>query len=163
MIGADRLAYPPNHIEADNRLSWMLGRLEERFGRDAYYVHLTRNREKVIDSFAARARSGIMKAYRDGILMRHGEAEDSHVREIAADYVDTVTANIRIFLRDKPNRMDFALENARQDWPRFWEWVGAEGDYEASLAEWNEQHNRRALPPSMTERLTRKLTAMLGE
>ncbi|MEJ1383421.1 MAG: hypothetical protein RPV21_03475, partial [Candidatus Sedimenticola sp. (ex Thyasira tokunagai)] len=32
LIGDRRLAYPQNHIEADNRLSWLLGRLEHTYG-----------------------------------------------------------------------------------------------------------------------------------
>ncbi len=27
-VGPERLSYPSNHIEADNRLSWFLGRLD---------------------------------------------------------------------------------------------------------------------------------------
>ena len=29
-IGAQRFNYPQDHIEADNRLSWLLGRLDEK-------------------------------------------------------------------------------------------------------------------------------------
>ena len=47
LTGPDRFAYPPRHIEADNRLSWMLGRLEQAYGADAAYVHLTRDAEAV--------------------------------------------------------------------------------------------------------------------
>ncbi|MEW8461604.1 MAG: hypothetical protein AB2653_14955 [Candidatus Thiodiazotropha endolucinida] len=43
LTGKQRLSYPDNHIEADNRLCWLLGRLEREYGNDAYYVHLTRN------------------------------------------------------------------------------------------------------------------------
>jgi hypothetical protein len=42
-LGPDRLAYPDNHIEADNRISWFLGRLDKVFGRDACYIHLMRD------------------------------------------------------------------------------------------------------------------------
>ncbi len=41
--GYNRLQYPAHHIEADNRLSWFLGRLENKYGDDAFYVHLKRN------------------------------------------------------------------------------------------------------------------------
>ena len=47
------LEYPDRHIEVDNRLSWFLGRLDERYP-DAYYVHLLRRREDVVQSFARR-------------------------------------------------------------------------------------------------------------
>ena len=48
--GKQRLNYPENHIEADNRLSWLLGRLDNTYGDDAFYVHLNRNIEDTIAS-----------------------------------------------------------------------------------------------------------------
>ena len=42
--GNQRLAYPRNHIEADNRLSWFLGKLDQEYGDNAVYVHLLRDR-----------------------------------------------------------------------------------------------------------------------
>jgi hypothetical protein len=32
----EKLSYPRNHIEADNRLSWCLGVLNDRYGASAY-------------------------------------------------------------------------------------------------------------------------------
>ena len=62
-IGSDRFAYPPNHIEVDNRLAWMLGRLEQSFGKDAFYVHLKRKPEAVArsrESFTGRFLADIL-------------------------------------------------------------------------------------------------------
>lgn len=140
MLGADRLAYPPNHIEADNRLSWLLGRLEAVYGDDAYYVHLTRDRVQVAASFARRADFGIMKAYREGILL-HEETQQSDAGALANDYIDTVEANIALFLKNKSHKMEFRLEQAQGDFTRFWSWIGAEGDLDAALAEWAVRHN----------------------
>src|SRR5262245_39334592 len=67
LVGPDRLDYPPNHIEADNRLSWFLGRLERTYGNDAFYVHLKRQDAATARSFAQRYQYGIIKAYRDAI------------------------------------------------------------------------------------------------
>jgi len=150
-LGADRLAYPDRHIEADQRLSWFLGRLDEAYGDRARYVHLTRDPDAVARSWARRFQvlGGIAPAYRDAIL---GDASNpgriSRV-EAATDYVATVTSNIRLFLKDKTHRMDFALENAEADFRRFWDWIGAEGDYAAAAAEWRLRHDtetRRARP-----------------
>ena len=58
LLGNERLAYPPNHIEADNRLSWFLGRLDREYGDDAFYVHLVRNTKDVARSYARRFTSG---------------------------------------------------------------------------------------------------------
>ena len=138
-LGAARLDYPDDHIEADNRLCWMLGRLEERFGDDAFYVHLYRDREATAASFARRTGFGIMRAWREGVLLRDGE--DADPLELARDYVDAVEANIRLFLKDKPRQLEVRLEQAAQDFPRFWQAIGAEGDLDAALAEWQVRHN----------------------
>lgn len=142
LIGPDRLAYPDRHIEADNRLSWLLGRLERAYGDRAAYVHLTRERSASAASFARRAGFGIMKAYREGILLE-GEAGQS-AYDIALDYLDTVEANIARFLADKPRQMAFRLEHAEEDFAAFWRWIGAEGDLAAALAEWRTRYNASA-------------------
>jgi hypothetical protein len=54
LIGNQRLAYPDNHIEADNRLAWFLGRLEAAYGDRAIYVHLRRDPLKTARSFEKR-------------------------------------------------------------------------------------------------------------
>ena len=43
-----RLGYSENHIEADNRLSWFLGRLDQKFGSEAFYVHLSRDKSATV-------------------------------------------------------------------------------------------------------------------
>jgi hypothetical protein len=138
-IGDDRFAFPDNHIEVDNRLSWLLGRLDEKFGREAFYVHLTRDSQLTAISLDKRwtVQHGIMPAYRNGILS--GSGADS--LDVCMDYVAATNANIRMFLKDKPNQMHFALESAERQWPEFWSRIGARGDLEASLSEWTVKHN----------------------
>lgn len=136
-----RLDYPANHIEADNRLSWMLGRLQKRWdASDAFYVHLKRDREATARSFALRLEqgTGIIAAYKSGVLMGARRAEPL---DICRDYVDTVTANIELFLADKPNVMTINLETAIDEFPQFWRRVGMEGDLSAALSEWGVRHN----------------------
>lgn len=139
-VGAERLAYPRRHIEADNRLSWLLGRLDAAYGDSAWYVHLTREREAVASSFARRAEFGIMKAYREGILLHEGVSEVSDLA-VAQDYIDTVEANIDLFLAHKSRTMRFSLENAKDDFRFFWDWIGATGEKAKALAEWDTRHN----------------------
>ncbi|MEJ1353626.1 MAG: hypothetical protein RPU39_02875 [Candidatus Sedimenticola sp. (ex Thyasira tokunagai)] len=142
LIGDKRLAYPQNHIEADNRLSWLLGRLEHTYGNRAHYLHLRRDPTLTSASFAKREEMGIMKAYREGILL--GGEPGQPARDVAADYIDTVESNIELFLRDKSHQMTFHLENAKEDFGRFWEWIGAEGNREQALMEWDTHHNASA-------------------
>lgn len=138
-IGAQRLDYPVDHIEADNRLSWFLGRLDRTYGETAYYVHLTRNKEDSTTSLSKRIDFGIMKAYEQGILM-HGEHE-APAHDIAGDYIDTIESNIKLFLRDKTNKMDVSLENIRIDYERFWTNINASGDLKLALKEWDINYN----------------------
>lgn len=149
LVGDDRFAYPPNHVEADNRLSWLLGRLDATYGRNAKYVHLIRDPASVVRSFERRWNDefGIIRAYRKSIIMRCKEEDRARV---CMDYVDTVTANIRAFLKDKPQWIEFRVENAEGDWKEFWKWCGADGDLEASLREWSVAYN------SSTEREGRR-------
>ncbi len=149
LIGPQRLAYPDRHIEADNRLSWFLGRLERAYGDRAFYVHLRRDPEATARSFARRRHFGILHAYHRGILL--GADPEPDGLELARDYLETVEANIALFLRGKSRVLEARLEHLREDFLRFWEAIGAEGDLEAALAELAIRHNRSpegGAPPS---------------
>lgn len=142
LLGAARLAYPPDHIEADNRLSWLLGRLDAAFGDRAAYVHLTRDPEAVAQSYARRAGYGIIRAYRQDILMGHlaGNRRRDPL-DACRDYVATVTANIELFLRDKSQVLPVRLETIRDDFDTFLGWIDASGDLAAARAELSVRHN----------------------
>lgn len=139
-LGEKRLAYPDNHIEADNRLSWFLGRLDEKYTNNAFYVHLTRNRSDVINSFNKRENFGIMKAYKEGILL--GGEKSQSINNIAEDYIETIESNIHLFLKDKSNKMNFNLESANDDFKIFWDFISAEGNLNSALAEWKINYNK---------------------
>jgi len=146
LFGPERLAYPPRHIEADNRLSWFLGRLDRIYGKEAFYVHLRRERNAAARSFARRRDFGILRAYHEGILL--GADPRADALALAHDYLETVDANIELFLRDKPKVMTAELERLDEDFQRFWHAIGAEGDLEAARAVLKIRHNRssQALP-----------------
>ncbi|MEI4231627.1 hypothetical protein [Roseovarius sp. D22-M7] len=139
MIGDERIAYPCNHIEADNRLAWLLGRLDHRYGGHAFFVHLLRQESAVAESYSKRLwwEGSIPRAYRDGILMLNQSTDF----DVCLDFVRTVNANIEFFLRDKQNKMEFNLEAAEDDFEKFWYLVGAEGNLTAALDEWKHNSN----------------------
>lgn len=143
-IGADHFRYPPNHIEADNRLSWFLGPLEEEFGDEALYVHLLRDRNATAKSFLNRYDTGIIKAYSEDILL--GSTRSLSPLHICQDYYDTVNSNITVFLKNKSNVMRVYLENIENDFPLFWKRIGAEGDFKAAMTEWSTPKNVTAPP-----------------
>jgi len=140
MLGEDRLDYPKNHIEADNRLSWILGRLDEKYGEDAFYVHLKRNDIDTAYSFTKRYDFGIIQAYRgNGIVP--GLPEEHDPMSVTLDYCNTVNSNIELFLKDKPKKMTIHLENIRTDFTKFWNLINAEGDLLSALAEFSINYN----------------------
>lgn len=96
-IGPAHFNYPDNHIESDNRLSWFMGELDEKFGDDAFYVHLIRNKQDTVKSFNKRWKNhiSINKAFLTRILNTPIEKTDKETRYKATSlFYDTVNANI---------------------------------------------------------------------
>lgn len=138
LIGA-RLYYPDNHIEADNRLSWMLGPLEEFYKRNVFYVHLIRDPDQVALSFIRRAKNpdSIINGFQRYIASsKKGEP----VQNVASMYVHTVRANITSFLSDKQH-MVIDIDTPREDFANLWTAIGAEGNLAAALKEFNTRYN----------------------
>lgn len=164
MLGEGRLDYPKNHIEADNRLSWFLGRLDSHYGNNAIYVHLKRDSKATAISYSKRLFSnGIMSAYKKGIFMTLPESISN--LSIALDLCNTVNSNIELFLKDKDKKMEFNIENAKEDFLRFWELIGAEGDIEAAFLEFETCYNCTRIeeykPPPLLLRIFRKLIRLV--
>lgn len=139
LIGNERLKYSENHIESDNRLSWMLGRLDKVYGNDAFYVHLIREKKATAESFNQRWMGNflIIKSYSEGILNRKTQS----IKE-CLDYYDTVNSNISLFLKDKENKMTIRLEEIEEKFPEFWNKINARGDLESALEELKIKHNK---------------------
>ncbi|MCX2840253.1 glycosyltransferase [Microbulbifer thermotolerans] len=133
-----RFNFPDYHIEVDNRLAWMLGYLESEYGDSAIYVHLSRNPMSIARSYNQRWHTdlSIIKAYTHGILKRDSEGLDDCI-----DYVGTVEKNIKHFLKDKSKVVKINAENFEQDFTKFWEYIGAKGDFEAAIKTFQVHHN----------------------
>jgi hypothetical protein len=159
LLGEAHFDYPDSHVESDNRLAWLLGRLDQRFGDRAFYVHLTRETARVAESWARRSHTGMMNAYRHAILWHC--PKDATPLEVALDYCDTVEENIRLFLRDKSHWMPLRLEEGRERFPEFWRRIGAEGDLEAALAEFDIRHNAAWQQPRAEPGLLRGIGSKL--
>lgn len=145
-LGDDRLDYPDNHVEIDNRLIWYSGRMQEKFGDKPYYVHLLRRESEVAASYAARYRysRGIMKAWHKAVRLDPTERfyqRNVPVIESAQDMVRALNENIRLFLRDKTQVMTIDIADINDAFPRFWSWIGGQGDLDAAMKEWNVRHN----------------------
>ena len=126
----DRLIYPRDHIEVDNRLAWFLGSLDALYGDTPLYVHLRRDAESVARSYARRwhIRSGIMPAFASGIVMRRRLEREA--MKSARLMVATVRNNIELFLRDKTNVLRVDLEEPHGAFDKMWHMIDAQGDLE---------------------------------
>jgi hypothetical protein len=139
-IAGDRLNYPDHHIEADNRLSWFLGRLEAKYGDNAVYAHLKRNDNDVANSFTKRYKSGIIKAYRDdGVLL--GVSQKETPQSICLDYCNTVNSNIEMFLKNKSFKITLNLEDINTDFKKFCDLINADVDISIALSEFDNKYN----------------------
>lgn len=134
--GPSRTAYPANHIEVDNRLLWFLDRLPD----DAFYVHLTRDKQKIVNSFVSRYHhksKGILRAWKKHVLCN---TKDS-LEDVAWDYVNTGMNTIDTFISRRRLTMMMDIDTITDVWPEFWTRIGAEGDYEKSIQEFSIHHN----------------------
>lgn len=165
MLANDRFNYPDNHIEADNRLSWLLGRLDEKYGDNAIYVHLKRNDDETARSLVRRYYFGMIKAYRrDGVLL--GLPEESDSRAVALDYCHTVNSNIELFLKYKTKKIVVDIGNIENDFTSFFEYIGAKGNVKAALAEFNIKYNSSEqlgyiVKPGVIHRLFKKFKRLI--
>jgi len=143
--GNMRLTYRDNHIEVDPRLAWYAGRMDKKYGKKPFYVHLIRDRSYVAKSFV----EGVKNANNGGdkrghqIMNAYAAIAGSVDESIAEDFYDTVNANIEHFLKDKPLTMRFEIEKAEANWPVFWRRIGAEGNMADGLNEFAVRHNAR--------------------
>ena len=88
LLGDERINYPTNHFECDNRLVWFLPRLSKRYAQSGILVIVNREKLKIARSYDKRwGGLGIMRAYSQGILMRHLKENNL---DVCKDYVDNV-------------------------------------------------------------------------
>ncbi|MEN0079806.1 MAG: hypothetical protein AAF753_11925, partial [Pseudomonadota bacterium] len=150
-VGPSHFDFPDNHIEVDNRLSWFLGSLDRVFGDDCVYVHLTRNAEDVAKSHARRFEktNAIMWSYMNVIYPGHKpelQSGELTPMDFARDYVGTVNDNITLFLKDKTRWASVDIEAPEPGFRTMWDMIGAEGDFDAALAEFSARHHRTVKP-----------------
>ena len=147
LLQKSRFNYPKNHIEADNRLSWQLGKLDEAYGNDAIYVHLKRSTKDTARSFARRYSHGIIKAFYITLISNNQPkiikrmSKQNEPIDVAIDYCDTVNSNIKFFLKDKKHKILINIENIDKDFMLFWKLIDAKGNINDALDEFNIKHN----------------------
>lgn len=143
-IGNDRICFKDNHIEIDNRLCFYLGSLDKKYGDSAFYVHLIRRPEVVINSFNKRWKqnNSVIHDFANSIKMLNvNELSEKQKLEICKEYVTIQNDNIDLFLKNKSNKMVIRLDYIREDFERFWTIIGARGNMQSAINELGFQHN----------------------
>lgn len=125
-VSKDRLVYPDWHIEVDTRFAWFLGSLAVLYGDAPVYVHLRRDNQEVIDSFFRRAApvSSIMHGFAHGILGIEDRIHSEEWMDASALMVETVNANIALFLKSKSKTVEIDLENPQPGLVKLWGILG---------------------------------------
>lgn len=141
----NRLDYPDNHVEVDNRLAWFLGSLERLYSdEETFYVFLRRDPERVAASYIKRwhITVSIVRAFYHGILMcRNKKPTEADKMASARLFVQTVEDNINAFLRHRSNYAIVDTENLEADFQIFMDKAGLSGDREAISATLNSVNN----------------------
>lgn len=133
-----RLDYPDNHVEVDNRLAWFLGGLDKKYDDNStFYVHLTRDTDKVVESYLLRWHMtvSIVRAFYHGILMTPKKPHPDRARQSCRLFAETVDENIRYFLKNRNNWTHVRVENLEQDFLAFMSAAQLDGDRDAIISE----------------------------
>lgn len=94
-LGTDRITFPANHVECDNRLIWFLPRLTRRYGANSMLITVKRSNDKIASSYNKRwGKVNIMKAYSQGILLR--SLSDNNI-DVCRDYVSNCYEHLEFF------------------------------------------------------------------
>lgn len=159
-----RLDYPDNHIESDNRLSWFLGSLLQRYP-DALYIHLTRDPQKVVASYVRRweallaptsareVANGVLRligrrhdmtivdAFARGILGQRMPLSHEERVTIATLFVNTVNDNIASALGAARHSLKMSIEEPSGPFEVAWATLGIHGDLTAARALLSQRFN----------------------
>jgi hypothetical protein len=128
--------FPDQHIEVANMLAHGLAWMRQMYP-DARWVHLIREREACVESLAVGRREELV-SWSHGCFV---VTDNTDYRRMAEAYYDTVNANITAMI--PADALTIETERAVEQWAAFWSYVGAEGDFEASRAEWQRAYNPR--------------------
>ena len=125
--------YPDRHIEVSHLLVVGIPFIRQHFP-DSVWVHLTRSREACIQSIRGQLWGEVAAWSREWYLTDH----PALVYEAAQAYYDRVIELCQVLL---PDAITIPIERAREWFPYFWHKIGAEGDMDAALNEFDRAYN----------------------
>lgn len=137
--GAGRLdrfgAFPDWHIEVSGQLLVAMPRLIGAYP-EAKWIHLLRRREPCVASLAGQCPEDMVFFARQWFLC----GADADTLAAAGQFYDLVNESIAMLL-PAGRSMSLNIEEAREKWEQVWRFIGAEGDLDASRAEWARAYN----------------------
>lgn len=136
------LEYPDNHIEVNPHIRGLVKKIKNKYP-GSKWIHLIRQPETCIPSLAAMDRGIIMEYY--GRLYPSVQITPA-VMDIAYRFYWQENDLIQVQLNhlvSEYQRMTIELELVKNKWRAFWNWIGAEGDFEASCKSWDVPCNTR--------------------
>lgn len=129
----DKSLITDNRIEVDPHFSQFLPLITKLYP-DARWVHLIREKEPCVKSLSKTTGLGY---YIKFASMSKSEND----REVVANvFYDMVNDNIAKWIKDMDYRI-MHLERLHEEWSGFWNWIGAKGNLNDSLAELSIKHN----------------------
>jgi hypothetical protein len=135
------LEYPDNHIEINPQFRKCVLELYTKYPK-AKFVHLIRPKKDCVPSLAALNFGKVMECY---FRLHVSVLPSPDALDVAGKFWDwenrLISTQLRL-IRDE-QKMKIWLNEAKQMWHKFWDWIGAEGNFKASLNEWNTPRNTR--------------------
>lgn len=143
------LEYPDQWIEVNNHLRCVIPHMANKYP-DALWVHLIREPKGCIRSLERMNDGAHMRAYQalyPSVMPSHNLGDVAYRYYWAEN--DAINVQLTALVAN-PQRRVMRLESIKDEWADFWQWIGAEGDDQASLAAWDVRRNtteeRRRMP-----------------
>lgn len=134
------LEYPDNHIEVNPQFRKCIGRIQNKYP-DSKWVHLIRSEAYCVPSLASLDGGEIMRGY---YQLHKSIIQNDSPLVIASEFWKAENEIIACQLMCRvphKQRRTIHLENINNTWNMFWDWIGAEGNFEESLNSWKTPHN----------------------
>lgn len=134
------LEYPDNHIEVNPHIRCCIPAIGYKY-QNAKWVHLVREVEGCVKSLAALDGGEIMRAYRSLYPSIMPSEDPTEIARCLHRYENDAIMHQLALIVPNHRIMVICLEEVKYNWRTFWDWIGAEGDFEASLSAWNIKRN----------------------
>lgn len=128
--------YPDNHIEVSAHLVFAIPMLRDSYP-DAKWIILQREKRACTTSLVMECSPAMIGYGRQ----RFGIRDEGQILEMVSGFYDDVHRFCKLLL---PEARFVRLEQARAEWRNIWNWLGLQGNFEASLAEWDRAYNPAA-------------------